>query len=377
MKLDSINNPQVHEIQQEYTKIDHNWLSLHYRISVGVVLFALAVESVMGIMIIHSDMLNTSVFRYILKFIVVPSGVNAVCIAIDTAAIRSKKISQKLKIRTVSMMFVAISFTLFTVHSAFTATYYIFSGAILLTAIYADYSITLPIVFLSMASLILSELFIPWDTDKISIFESTLRMGNFCVALIILSAFSMICLVAIRYMQRKNIASIQLEKERELLQQSLRLDELTGIYNRKALQEAMLEVEKPKPGETHIFAIVDIDKFKTINDNLGHRIGDLCLTKFARCLKENCGSAIPFRYGGDEFCLLFHNMEMDEAVSVCKRIQTELKKIRIKDAPELKVTASFGLANYRNGWNFSRLLVHADRALYQAKVSRDKIKISH
>lgn len=373
--MEQIDSLHVKEIQREYTRIDKDWLALHYRISIGMVLFAFAVECIMGVVMVNSDMLTTTVPRYILKFIVAPSIMNLICIAIDTAAMRSKKVPQKMKVYTISFVNAMICFILFTVHSVFTATYYIFSAAIILTIIYANYYVAFFTTLISISLLVISEVFIFWDADKSSILENTFRLSDFVVALFILLALSVICMVVIRYEQKKNKASIRIEEEGLLLQQRLRMDELTGIFNRKALHDAMMNLEDCNPDQKCIFAVIDVDEFKRINDNWGHQTGDRCLIKFAELLRENCGKAIPFRYGGDEFCLLFHNTDIEEAVHTCEQIQTKLRRLNIEADPKPEVTASFGLAEYSDRINAAQLFVRADQALYKAKVFRNKIQV--
>ena len=121
MAVQQKNDSHISEIKKEYEKIDRDWLSLHYKVSVGFVLFAFVVECLIGIVIIHSDFLNTSISRYIFKFIALPSGINLLCITLDTIILRSRKISQNKKIFAVSFFFVLICFVLFTAHSAFVA----------------------------------------------------------------------------------------------------------------------------------------------------------------------------------------------------------------------------------------------------------------
>lgn len=366
---------QVNEIQKEYTRIDKDWLSLHYKISIGMVLFALSVECIMGIILVNSDMLNTTVPRYVFKFILVPSGVNGLCAAIDYMVVKSEHVSQTAKIYTVSIINTVICFSLFTAHSAFTVTYYVFVTAIILTTVYASYLVTLCTSVSGMALLVISELFITWDVDKPSIFQSTLRLGNFLIALFIMFSVSMICMVVIHYEKRKNRASIRIEEERVTLTKRLKMDELTGIYNRKALHDAMRDLEDCNPQDNYIFGITDIDKFKNINDSWGHQTGDKCLIAFAQLLKSNCIKANVYRYGGDEFCIIFHHTDINEAYETAVLIQDQLKKVEFKEHPELQMTASFGLAQYGSGMNAARLFMSADQALYQAKITRDAIRI--
>lgn len=365
----------IDEIQKAYNRIDKNWLMLHYKISIGLVIFAFIVECGMGVIWVNTDMMSTTVQRFILKFTVVPSIINSICIAINTFVIKSKFFSQNQKIYTVSLVLVTICFVLFTVHSAFTATYFIFSLAIIMTVIYANYRITNITAITSIAALVISELFIKWDLDKISIFESTLRLGNFLISIFMLVAFSVVCSVVIRYERGKNEASIQMETERHQLQQRLRVDEMTGLFNRKALENALKDMDDNDGEDNYILAIADIDNFKGINDNWGHHIGDRCLIEFARIFKENCGKAVPFRFGGDEFCLLFRNADINEAVFTCENIKSQLNSLNFEENLMLRLTASFGLAAYTDQIDTQRLFIHSDHALYEAKKIRNTIHV--
>lgn len=369
------NNEHIDEIQKAYQKIDNDWLWLHYKTSIGLVAFACIVECVLGSLWLNSDMMTTTVDRFIWKFIFFPSLMNCICIVIETAVMKSGHFSQKQKIYTVSLIFTAVCFILFTVHSAFTATYYFFAVAIVLTTIYASYRLTAVTALVSIISMVISELFIVWDLDKISIFESTLRLGNFLIALCSLIALSVVCMVAIRFEQKKNAASMQMEMERHQLRYSLQMDEITGIFNRKAFHNALKDMEENAHVNHYILAIVDVDHFKGINDHWGHHIGDLCLIEFAKILKEAGKNFTPYRYGGDEFCLLFRNVDMAKAEAVCEQIKSKLNDLYFEGKEMLKLTASFGLAEYLDQMDPVRLFVHADYALYEAKKVRNSVYV--
>ncbi len=372
---ENLDDMYIRAVQEEYTKIDESWLKLHYKTSVILVFFSLLVEIAMGAILVNSDMLTTTVYRYFIKFLIIPSAVNFICIAIETLIMKSKRFSKKHKIYSVSLIFVGIGFVLFTVHSTFTATYYIFAIAIMLTAIYADYRVTWATALTSIVSIMISELLLNWDTDKISIFENTHRLGDFLISLFVLIAFSIGCMAVIRFERRKNSAAIQKEIERQLLQQSVHMDEMTGIYNRKAFRDRMKYVEDTASEQNYILAIVDADKFKNINDTWGHHVGDCCLIEFAKILKEFHEDMTPFRYGGDEFCLLFHDKSMEEAESICGEIKDRVNRLVFEDYPKLMLTASFGLAAISDQVDTVRLFIHADHALYDAKRVRNAIRV--
>lgn len=361
------------EIKKAHERIDVRWLLLHYKTTVGLVLFAFIVEFFMGNILINSDMMNTTKGMFVVKFMLVPSIINLFLIVSDYIIIKSKKLSNKAKIYSVSLIFVSICFVLFTAHITFSAMYYVFIVAIMMTTIYTDYRLTSITAMASAMSIFVSEVFIVWDLDKVSIFENTARFSNFCISLFFLAAFFIACMVAIHFEKEKNIASVEFEVERNHLKKMILLDELTGIANRKALYEALRNLEEEKLFERYILAIVDIDKFKDINDSLGHYVGDNCIIEFAKILKEYNHLFSVFRYGGDEFCILFRDFDIEEAKNICKQIQIKLERLEFSGYPMLKITASFGLAVYRESMDGVRLFIQADYALYEAKKIRNSV----
>lgn len=363
----------INAVQKEYTKIDEKWLRLHYKTSIGLVILSFLVEFAMGMYLINSDMLTTTVHKFLMKFLIIPSGMNLIFIILDMLIMKSKRFSQTYKIYFVSLIFVCINFILFTVHNTFIATYYITAIAVMLTTIYANYRVTSITAFTSIIAIVISELIIKWDVDKISIFQSTHRLSEFLISLFDLIAFSIACMVVVRFERKKNSASVQKEIERQQLQQSVQMDEMTGIYNRKAFRDELKFVEDTALDGHHILAIVDIDKFKNINDTWGHHIGDRCLIEFAKILKEYNTNITPFRYGGDEFCLLFRDLDMAEAKIICGEIQSKVNDLIFEEYPNLKLTVSFGLAAISDQVDTMSLFIHADFALYEAKKVRNAI----
>lgn len=370
---ENTNDIYIQIVQQEYTRIDEMWLQLHYKTSVILVIFSFLVEFAMGMFLVNSDMLGTTVDRFFLKFLLIPSVINFSWVVLATIIIKSKRFSQTCKIYSISLIFVCLNFVLFTVHSAFVSAYYIAAIAIMLTVIYANYYVTGITAVASIVSIIISELFIRWDLDKPGIFESTHRLSEFVITLIVLITFSMACIVVIRFERKKNRAGIQKEIERQQLQKSVYLDEMTGIYNQKAFHNELKSAEESAAGAAYILAIMDIDKFKDINDTWGHHIGDRCLIAVAKILKKYSPKITPFRYGGDEFCLLFQDISMADAEIICKEIQAKINGVVFEGYPELKPTASFGLATFLDRIDAGRLFIHADHALYEAKKARSSI----
>jgi len=367
-------NINIIEIKSEYKRIDGKWLALHYKTAVGLVLFAFCLECVLGLELYSLGNIEISLHKYVIKYILSPLGANTLFVLIGYFAMHFKSLEQRAKEYVVSLLFVSICFVFYTVHCVFVSLFLIFTIPILLTVVYGDYVLTTVTAFSSIGAKIASELFTTWDPDKIGAFDIVYGTANFIVSLCILIAFYAVCIVVIRFEREKNTASIQKEIERYHMQQRLQIDELTAIGNRTALRLAFQNMEEEASENTYIFAMIDIDNFKMLNDTYGHDKGDQCLKEFGRILKANCADAASFRFGGDEFCILFKNQSVEATVGICKKIQEDLKEATIKEV-NIPLTASFGIAQYKNKMSPAQLLKISDSALYRSKAVKDYIYI--
>ena len=153
-------------------------------------------------------------------------------------------------------------------------------------------------------------------------------------------------------------------------------DELTGSFNRRYLSQRLyeeVELAMEKKGSFSL-AMVDLDKFKAINDRYGHGVGDEVLKYFVKILKENLrDSDIICRCGGDEFVIIMPETALAEALAVLERVRTHLKANPYRLEPkstDLYLPFSAGVVNYpESGTSAKELLEAADKAMYQAKES--------
>lgn len=145
-------------------------------------------------------------------------------------------------------------------------------------------------------------------------------------------------------------------------------DKQTGLYNRRRLDELLAkEIDRAQRYTRPLSVIIlDIDKFKTINDTLGHLTGDIVLQETADLLKSSVRSSdLVGRWGGDEFIIICPETALDKGVLLAERIRSNYKKHEFKEAGSLSV--SLGVASYRDGNDEEDILSHADVALYEAK----------
>ena len=149
-------------------------------------------------------------------------------------------------------------------------------------------------------------------------------------------------------------------------------DPLTGVANRGQLETQLrhlLEDFHAHEGTRYLTAIfLDVDKFKRINDNFGHQVGDQVLVDLTRMLQHETYSAeIIGRYGGEEFVILCPDTDIEAGVRRAERLRLAIMKNSIGGISTLNVTSSFGVSTARLGDSVQTLLERADNCLYRAK----------
>lgn len=178
----------------------------------------------------------------------------------------------------------------------------------------------------------------------------------------------------------------RLEREKRALQKIAKFDFLTGFYNKKELffvlkriigSQRVKNKRMTRPKISSTLVLVDLDHFKAINDCYGHDIGDQLLMKIADFFKNNLRfSDLLFRYGGEEFAIIFYGLKAKIAYQVCERLRSSLSQQTFFCRPHrLKITASFGVYALQDKNSPSQAIQRADKALYRAKKSRNKTVI--
>ncbi|OPX56889.1 diguanylate cyclase (GGDEF) domain-containing protein [Oceanospirillum multiglobuliferum] len=172
-----------------------------------------------------------------------------------------------------------------------------------------------------------------------------------------------------------NLLADELEDYHEQLRESSYLDSMTGLYNRRYFNEQLPNILKKAKSTEQSCAVLllDLDRFKIINDDYGHDAGDLALIHFSRVLQQQVrGGDLVIRLGGDEFVIILTHTDLAGVLAVKRNIEMALAS-QIADLGNTKrfLESSIGYALYPNdAISTEELLRQADQAMYAAKRSK-------
>jgi diguanylate cyclase (GGDEF)-like protein len=167
--------------------------------------------------------------------------------------------------------------------------------------------------------------------------------------------------------------SREIESRNEQLEEPTRTDYLTGLPNRRAVEEfASKQIHAAARYGFPLWVVVaDLDKFKLVNDTYGHAAGDESIKRFASILKANTRAAdMCGRLGGDEFMLVISHGERKAILQTIERLRADFANETFAvNGQQVQTTASFGIAGFQAQGDkmLADLLVRADKALYSAK----------
>jgi diguanylate cyclase (GGDEF)-like protein len=175
----------------------------------------------------------------------------------------------------------------------------------------------------------------------------------------------------------------EIQAKNRLLEELALTDSLTGLPNRRAVEDWAIRQLSGAVRHGFPFWVVmaDLDSFKNVNDTYGHEAGDMVLKKFADLLRANTRTSnICGRIGGEEFVVVITHVAKPSIQVAIDRIRCELEAQRFSSEDRIfGITASFGISGFRQGAvpNFSQVLREADVALYAAKRGgRNRIEFS-
>lgn len=339
-------------------------LNIHMQTLIGMTVVTFGVEIIFFFILSAQGLIEASTPKYFGKYVFLPTGINAICTIISWCVCHSQKASIRRKQYTVSLFAVCVTFVIAITHGFFSSVYLLFAFVIIFTVFYGDKYLTTVVFFASLAGRCISatccidQTVIPREQD----------LADLLISVIILCSIYVLSLTIIR---------LEIEK-RELLTRSVRawaqlreeskIDNLTGLFNRQALQEYQDELRKLPPSDCPGYiAMWDVDNFKQINDTYGHLQGDAILEFVGKCCFEEKDHMVCFRYGGDEFCAALFSDDQSDTEHIIKNIQKRLGSYTNASKDKMDVSISVGVTKYTADISEKQLISRADQALYCAK----------
>lgn len=172
---------------------------------------------------------------------------------------------------------------------------------------------------------------------------------------------------------------IQKDRDKETdLEYQMKLDPMTGVYNKAACEKEVEEFINGHPDGEHAIIMLDIDDFKRINDSFGHLYGDTVIKTVANHIKERFRSSdIIGRVGGDEFLILMKDTTQELAESVAKEICKNIRTIVRTQSGDFVISCSVGISMFpKSGFEYTELFKKAEIAMYVSKKNgKDRVGI--
>lgn len=186
----------------------------------------------------------------------------------------------------------------------------------------------------------------------------TERIINVLIAYLITIAVNILIIEGVK---RRN-----LEVKKQIIDLSLR-DDLSGLLNRRAVEQVLgkLELDYTRENVEYAVILMDVDKFKSINDLFGHNLGDSVLKNISESILASIRSVdYGFRYGGDEFLIILPQVNRETAEKICKRIEASLRGVQ---GYAFELSVSTGCAMRSESANAAETVNLADQRMYECK----------
>ena len=232
--------------------------------------------------------------------------------------------------------------------------------------------------------------FIPGDTEQFNfntilvapIIKDNDVLGSIAVERTEISPFSDRDFALLEVLAATASSILSWQSEYNIMHKSAIHDGLTDLLNHKAYQDRFVEeLSRAKRFKQNlVLLILDLDKFKRINDTYGHLYGDYVLMDVAKILKESVRNIdICARYGGEEFAIVLVNTDIENARPVAERIIEKVAGYHFnKEGIEEHMTISAGMSEYpKNSMDAKALIAHADLAMYEVKKNGGNGVIAH
>lgn len=330
------------------------------------VTYVCIVEVVMFVVNYLRDNFAYSMWEYLALYVVIPIVWNILMCFLLNAVNRTDKLSDSQKTLLVVFIISKICACVAIVHSYYIETQCVFAIAIVVAALIGGRKTIIFAIFDSIAMLAvtlgLTSVFYP-ARDIGMMIESTV------IAVVVLVALGTITMAISQYVKQNDSMMMQYMKQLEKAVHDSKLDIMTGLYHHAEFYNIMQILMSGGENKLSV-AIIDIDRFKSINDMYGHESGDKVIIAIADVIRSrnNDESVFVSRYGGEEFAFIFVNTDREKAVCELQMIRKEINGLRFDFDKDKAVTVSGGMFEcFAKSYSAEDIFGYADKALYYAK----------
>ena len=365
-------------LEQMKDNLNESWNKSLMQIGVSLVAIIFLLEMLVFGISYGGDQIDVMVTVYLVKMVVVPTVIDAILAFLMLLVY--KCVSVGIIYRHKETILCYILFVMFAINAVVYRYFHVLWIAPCvcqyLHSVYADQKGVRRIYIITNLFAIVATLLAVFDGDyKWDYFAMTIicTLGMLYIIYSVARLLSSFHAEQLEYMQENYNRQEELIKE-------LKIEPMTGLYNRNALPEKIDRIveENGKKNQESYLAMLDLDHFKRVNDTYGHVSGDAVIRQAAALIKKHMNADIEgFRFGGEEFTLVFRNKTREKTLSIMEQICREMEESRFDFDSNLTVTLSVGVAGYEPGMNRETWIQKADEALYCAKRNgRNQIKIA-
>lgn len=350
----------INELQKKWTKC-----MLYLSIALVIVFFT-------GEILLYSLLAPINIIKTSLVKIIIHQSINILFVLITYLILKSKKLSdyRKALIPLVTIFLISMNFVFN--HYYYPSAIIALAIPVLLSILYTEPKLThIMIAICTLLTIVVSAIVLFLNINDVGFYD------DYVVNIVIVDTILLFLIISAATM-------VKMEHKRdELLTESIRqrnyyytqarIDELTKTHNRTAYTNRIKKLVAHK--ERFCIAIVDIDKFKVVNDKYGHKAGDNVLAYLGSLLnKINSETIYTARYGGEEFVVIFLNDDTKHAKQVLEKLKNKFSSKQFEELDNNTVTFSAGIAKKTKIDDETTVFNKADEALYTAKnTGRDKI----
>ncbi len=355
-----------------YSKWQNRILKLCW---VGTVLIFIF-ELIVFFAFLKTDFLTTTVLHYLSVRVLLPSGINFASAVLCVLGLRSNRftVSEKNYVACIAIFIISSVVTIF--HNYYKFLLVANGLPIVICSIFVDKKLLRHILELCLATFVVSAIVMWFDDFRLGTVDFITTL--ICALMFIFILYAIAKTIVVYQNEQINFIYSASQRQSQLIYE-LKIEPLTKLYNRTALDGALKSFVRKynqKIINPHL-VLLDLDHFKQVNDTWGHANGDMVLIRFAEIIKENMGGIRrAFRYGGEEFVLLFENESTGEVHECIEKIRIQLCAEQFQFAPGENFTLSAGISKLRDGWDDTTWFNDADTAMYRAKEGgRNRIEL--